>query len=288
MSKTIKKIDTQEQGTLNGGAQLAVTFVVSLASMFALLIFTAKFAKAQDRHFLEKLNPNATIRSRLPGNFVPNDEVVAIPEKRVHWGEKILAEDNKGVLVSIREEVRSWEEQREYAKNWNLESTGLYNEKEQREKEKFLRKRGLKYVDKRISGEVKSAEKGSALAKVGKVQKALKPSSKVDIAPNVRLRFKARVLQGVALVNLENPYVDSKATVKANGRMNMHVGKRLDNIGLHTRVDYNVRESSYIAAVRKDLSTHWSTTLSSEQEKEDVAFSSGTNRTVSFDFSSGF
>lgn len=271
-------------------AQLIVTFTIALTCMVSMLVFTSQMAKADEGNlgFLSKLNLNYKVQSRLPGNYIPSEEVISAPEAKGSWAENILAEDNRGVLRSMKKEIAKWESEQEYARNWHLEDTGLYNSLTDDEKKRFISRRSLKYLDKRITGEIKQADEGSKLHTLGQVQSALKPTSKIDISKSLRFRFKAQVLQGSASVRVENPYVETTANFDIGGEKRVVVSRQIAAVDVRTWVDYDVTDSTYIAVIRKRLNKRWSTQISSEQSANQSAFTSGSNRILRFNYKRPF
>ena len=74
------------------------------------------------------------------------------------------------------------------------------------EKKKYLEKNILRYMDKRLTGEIKRADKGTTLHRMGQVKKTLRPQTRVKLSENYRLRFRAKVLRGFMRMKFENPF----------------------------------------------------------------------------------
>lgn len=225
----------------------------------------AKCEEYSNEQLLRSFNPQYKVQTRLPGSYAPNVEVQIRPDREKSWLEYVFVEDQAGVLNDMRDTLQDWQNTEEYAKNWNLDTTGMYEIKDQDDRTKFVNRHILKYLDKRVSGEVKRAEKGSALARVGEIQQTLKPQTDVSIAQNFRLKFKARVLQGKAFMLLDNPYLDNKTTVSLNGKVTMEVGKNFKNEGIEAKTILNVNDSNWEAYVDKVLSDNTRARLSSTQ-----------------------
>ena len=263
MKQTLYKIFT---GRLNFGHCLLV-----------LLVSTSVHAgedtpKSENSKLLSSLNPYTKTQSRGPSNFVPDEEASDLPSNVVLWYENILVEDQAGVMRSMRSTYDQWEQTREYAKNWNMESTGLYDIKDQDDRVAHFNRHILKYVDKRLSGEIKQAEEGSTLHSVGTVQKALKPETKVEIAKNFKLKFKARVIQGKALMQVENPWVNNQTSVKIDGRVHVNINKDIKLLGLRADLDYQVSDGHYVASLYKVITKEITARVTSSQEDNEVAF----------------
>jgi hypothetical protein len=137
-----------------------------------------------------------------------------------------------------------------------MKSTGLYNTPDMNARKRFVNQRLLKYVDKRISGEIRNAKKGSAWAKVGEVQQALKPNTTVKMNKYFTLKIKGKVIEGKVIFTLRNPFLDLNSYVKLNGKMKLHTGKTFKNMKLQTSLDYHVNEGRWIASVDKKITDH--------------------------------
>src|SRR5690606_16227783 len=120
--------------------------------------------------------------SRAPANFIPDDQIEPLPLQQRLWIQEILVEDNSGVLETTRNNFMHWHEKEEYVRKWNVEATGDLATPSAEWKRSYLMKQMLKYVDKRISGEIKNAEEGSTFHTVGKVEQALRPDAEAKIS----------------------------------------------------------------------------------------------------------
>ncbi len=209
---------------------------------------------------------------RAPANFIPDTEIEPVPIENRIWLQNLLVEDNHGVLAGIRANLQSWEQTEEYAKNWNLESTGLYKTPSTATKKAFLNKWLLKYFDKRLAGEIKNSEEGSTLHTVGQVHQTLRPNTEVGISKKIKVKFKARLLQGRAIARVENPWVDADATIKMTGEVNVNMRKELKEIGVSAGINYNANEGRYLAHVDKKLTDKITARISSNQEDDKVMF----------------
>ena len=128
----------------------------------------------KEDHLLKKFNPNYRIQERSPSNFIPDTEFSPAPEQKESWLSYVFVPDRAGVLDSMQKDFDNWRQTEEYADNWDMDSTGLYEKQLNREclnnrnsisteacesefKVRYFNRRILKYVDKRISGK---SEKG--------------------------------------------------------------------------------------------------------------------------------
>lgn len=190
---------------------------------------------------------------RAPASIMGADDLYVSPMEQEIWLNTIMIEDDRGILSSISNNLQQWESIDEYAAQWNLTSTGLYQTPTYDQRKSYLSKHLLKYVDRRISGEVKNAEEGSTFHTVGQVQENLKPETSVQMAPNFRLRFKARVLEGQANMVVENPYFNNTTTFNYKGHLNVNLNKEFTDLKVRTNLDVNYNDGIWQASLDRPL-----------------------------------
>lgn len=242
------------------------------ALIFVQLFITVS-ANAFDASLSTSSNENKKM-GRMPANFTPNDDVGYVPlfQATVTTRENILKDDRKKLLGRMRTQIDSWEAMDEYSENWDIKSTGLYNTATYDERRSYVQKYMLKYVDSRISGSLKEAKKGSGLAKVRRVEQALKPDTKVRVSKNVRVRFSAKVIEQYGRIMIQNPYVETKMFVHLNGELKLEFFKNIKPLGVNARLDYEVSQGRVIASVDKTIGYGWSARFSSDQYDKKLPF----------------
>lgn len=197
----------------------------------------------------------------------PDEEVIVAPQSLNIWVEVWLKDDDSGVMSGIRERLANWDKTDQYAKQWNLESTELYNTPSVDDRKKMILGNVWKYADKRLAGEIKNAEEGSTFHSVGKVEKALKPQASVSVAKDFALKFKARPLTGKAIIELRNPYFQYETTVALNGNLRTIASKEFKEVGLRAGSEFHTGDSMWIAFVDHELTSNVKARLSSTNNK---------------------
>lgn len=200
--------------------------------------------------------------SRSPASAF-EEEVLTAPIEKKPMVESLFAEDDAGVMREMRDSLNSWQNTEDYNQRWNLESTHLHKTPTTKEKTLFISKNLLRYADKRLAGEVKNAEEGSTLHKVGRVEKSLRPNAAVPVTKYVSLKFKARVLQGKAIMEVKNPWVELNATVKADGKAKILTKKDFNQLGTSAGVEYSVKETQWVAFIDQTVTSNIKARLSS-------------------------
>jgi len=146
------------------------TIILHLILISTTLIFRVN---ASEKLSLSMLALNEVESKRGPSNFIPQDELYTAPIENKPWINYVFVETNEGNLNAMKDQFDEWSEREEYVKNWNLESTGMYDIADQKKRKNYFNRQLLKYADKRLSGEVKNAEEGSNFHKIGQVEKAV-------------------------------------------------------------------------------------------------------------------
>ena len=185
-----------------------------------------------------------------------DEEVLTVPltnDESFFTNDNMFAEDDAGVMKDMKASLGAWQATEEYARVWNLQDTGLYNTPTTSQKSKFISKKMLRYADKRFSGEMKKADEGSALHSMSRVEKNLRPNAAVNVSKNFGFKFKARVLQGKAIVDVKNPWVECNATVGVNGKAKLITRKEFKEVGMASGAEFSVNDSTFLAYIDQQV-----------------------------------
>jgi hypothetical protein len=261
--------------------------VSSYTSASFILIIGLLFLEANAQEFVLKRNQEDTVVGRAPASFMPSDDIESAPLEQQLWIDRMMVPDHAGVLERMRAEYEGWQVQQEYARNWNLDSTGLYEHPTDHQKRRYLERNFFRYVDRRISGEVRNAEEGSTFHTVGQVQDALRPNATVELLPSFRFRFRARILEGQASVLVDNPWVDCDAMVNAKGDIEVNLRKDL-YWGVSAGIHYKIDDGEWETHIQKPLARNLYGRVTSLQRDSEMAFSNQSDATVQLVFSQPF
>ncbi|MEA9355188.1 hypothetical protein SHI21_03205 [Bacteriovorax sp. PP10] len=185
-----------------------------------------------------------------------DEEVLTVPlssDESFFTNDNMFAEDDAGVMKDMKASLHGWETTEEYARVWNLQDTGLYNTPTTSQKAKYISKKMLRYADKRFSGEMRRADEGSTLHSMSKVEKNLRPNAAVNVSKNFGFKFKARVLQGKAIVDVKNPWVECNATVGVNGKAKLITRKEFKEVGMASGAEFSVNDSTFLTYIDQQV-----------------------------------
>lgn len=245
--------------------------------------FFAIQSLANDSNFREIAN-----EKRELANFVVREDLQEslLRPKGMYF--YLTLEDDRGILRQMKQQFKGWNKDQEYVESWNLNGFANYKVEDVENKKSYLSKMLIKYLDKRISGEIKKAEEGTTFHRIGQVQKALSPSATLKFSDKVKLRFKGRILEGKGSLIIENPYIQTKSEFNKDGELKVVLNKNIKELGLTYHTDYYPLEGQYITTLSKNLFAQVTASLSSSQSDKEIMMSSSSNRTLSMKYHSSF
>lgn len=228
--------------------------------------------------------PNFVLAApRNPASFVSTDEVIVVPRSQESWYDGAIVDDDAGVLNSMRVDIRRWQEQDNYVRQWGLQNTGMYTQTTREQKQARISRDLLIYTDKRLTGEIKRAEKGSNLHRVGQVQSALQPNTTVSIFDGYAIKFQVRAIQTKATIYFKNPYVDTHLDMTLGGRREFVTEKKWD-FGLRTAINMRIEQNYYFTTIEQRLTDTITASLVSQQSMNEPAFSSQSDRRIQLNY----
>lgn len=267
------------------GAMKTIKILSFCLYLLYLLFFTIE-AEGKDQEI--GTIKTRSLPSRAPASFVVGEQTTRPPPKDEVWLKKVFVHDDGGILQGVKKNLDKWQKTEEYRKAWDIESTGLYNTPGRAKKDDYLRRVFLKYADKRLSGEIKTAERGTALHRIKTAEKALSPKVEAKVAKNVKIKFKARVLQRMGKLLVKNPLVDYHVSINTTGAVKMHLGRDIKALGLSAKIDYDANKGVYVAKIGKRISRNISSTLSSQGASTNTPFGQNTVRALKVSYKSRF
>ncbi len=203
-----------------------------------LVVFTIQTV-ASDLTLFKNFNPRVKIQDRTPQSFYADVDYTPKPEEYKTFLDYVFVYDKAGVLQRMSNHYHQLQERDEYVKNWDLSTTTIYRLSTLDERKRYFNKQFLRYIDKRISGSVKSAKKGSTLEAVGNMKDTLSPSSEAELLPNFKVKFRAKVLKGLATIKFINPYIDANTHLSLSDGVTMQLQKKFNDNRTIASVDYN-------------------------------------------------
>ena len=228
--------------------------------------FSSSVLGSDNYYYYDTLNDDY-FRGRTTSSLSPNDEVIYSPftQQNNTWLNQIMVDDDDQTLEQVRQTLQNWQQMEEFSRMWNLESTGLYQTPPDGEKVNYLSKNMIRYIDKRIAGEVKNAKDGSTLKNIGQIQEALRPGTQVNISKDFKIKMRMQVLQGQASFQLQNPWIGFVAEGTASGKLKVCFDKNFSNLGGQAEVKYEYPYDKWTASYEQLITSYLKARFSSEK-----------------------
>jgi hypothetical protein len=216
-------------------------------------------------------------------SFVSQDEVIVVPRQEESWYQNNIIDDNQGIMNAMRVDIRRWQEQGMYLDLWGLRKTGIYPETPPEVLTARVRRDMLRYADKRISGEVNKAEKGSNLYRVGQAQKTLSPSTQVSIFEGYSIKMQVRVIQGKTTFLFNNPYMKTYMEVTLGGRREFVTEKWFFDI-FRAAVNYRFDQSMYFTTFDYRITPQITASVVSQQNIQAAPYSGESDKRIQLNY----
>jgi hypothetical protein len=254
--------------------------------------------------------------SREPANFVPDDDLIVVPMTVERNFYEEFNEKHKDRFKASRKKLENWIVQEQYAKDYGLEEAGFIDVPTVEEKEQFLKRNYLRFIQKDVErsnnetlqgitrqwsandeiDSIKNNEQRSDFivkAKRSRGRKVLKASETVKVAgQKFKLDIQPRLEMGMVKVRLDSKYIDVRAWVGINGNQEINIDKSFKSTGTSALVNYFIEQNRVLAAVDQRLTTHWSMRLTHEKIGTDFdnmqTAGLSENNILSFNFGMGF
>ncbi len=252
---------------------LLANFCFSIRHIFVFLVFLLSLSVMADRR---------------PANFIPSDDIESKPAENRIWLQNVFIDGKHGVLKNIRYNINTWQRRDSYRSSWGMENTGLYRSPSRGFQFRFLTKQTLRYLDKRVSGEIREAKEGSTFHNIGHVHRVFKSNSTKSLGRHVSLKFRVRVLQGKVYMLLKNPYVESNTTIYVNGRVGTYVARDISSLGVKTKLEHILNSGKTTFSLDRPLYDNFTARFSSIYGDDTLSNESSTNRRVELMYENSF
>ncbi len=256
----------------------------------SLLLFTcntlAKGEVKKDLTLFKSFNPRVEVKlqKRTPQSFYADVDFAPKPEDYKTFLDYVFVYDHAGVLKRMSNHYHQMQARDEYVRNWDLTSTTFHKLSTIDERKRYFNKNFLKYIDKRISGSIKRAKKGSTMAQVGQMKETLTPESEAQISDNFKVKFRAKVLKGLAIIKIENPFVDANTFLSLSDGLMMQVRKNFNETRTIASVDYYTAGTNIELYVEQGLTDR----LSARASAKDIVGGSNASHELRLNYSTPF
>lgn len=253
---------------------------------FGLVVFTIQ-TMANDISLFKSFNPRVKVvqaKARTPQSFYADVDYTQKPEDYKTFIDYVFVYDQAGVLQRMSNHYHALIERDEYIKNWDLSTLTTHRLSTIDERKRYFNKEFLKFIDKRISGSLKRAKKGSTLAQVSQVKDTLTPSSEASISENFKLKFRAKVLKGLAIIKVDNPYIDCNTYLSLSDGVMMQVQKKFDSTRTIASVDYKTAGTNIEMYIQQGITD----SLSARASAKDIVGGSNASHEFRLNYTAPF
>lgn len=235
---------------------------------------------------LENIGLYSAIQNRGVANYTPDSQLDIRPPQKGGWLEDAMLEDRAGVMKSIKRDLDNWRTREEYLQVWNLESFGLHNNVPARaEQKRILSKRMLKYLDKRLTSGVAGTPESDRTRKIAAARNSLRPNSSASLSKNLKLKFRAKLLQRKAAIVLQNPWVGCRVDASFQGDAKIKMSKEV--AGFAAVANHEVSSGTWESRIERSIASNVRAQISSTQKMGGVPFNK-TNTTAGVVYRKGF
>lgn len=254
-----------------------------------LLITCNTLAKGEvnkDLSLFKSFNPQVEVKlqDRTPQSFYADVDFAPKPEEYKTFLDYVFVYDHAGVLQRMSNHYHRMMERDEYVRNWDLSSTTMHRLSTIDERKRYFNKNFIKYIDKRLSGSIKKAKKGSTMAQVGQMKETLTPQSEAQFSKNFKVKFRAKVLKGLAIVKFDNPFVDANTYLSLSDGLMMQVKKKFSGTRTVASVDYYTAGTNIEFYVEQGLTSR----LSARASAKDIVGGSDASHELRLNYSAPF
>jgi hypothetical protein len=225
-------------------------------------------------------------------------------------------EKHKEKFKQSRERLEGWIVQEQYAIDHGLEDAGFIQLPTAADKERFIRRNYLRFVQKDVErsnnealqgfmnswtaddeiNAIENTEQQSEFivkAKKSRGQKVVKASKSIKVGKSkFKFDIQPRVEQGMVIVRLESKFVNVRAWLGVNGKQEVLIRRKFKTTGTRLWANYFIDEKRTLAAASQRLGEYWSMRLTHEKYADDsILLTDGTiveNNILSVNFRMGF
>lgn len=220
-------------------------------------------------------------QARVPASYIPDDDVIVKPvDNEISFYDRYMSSDQSEDVVILRNQLKIWNDNQIFANQHGLNTTlqgspyfvPSAEEKWEYFKDKYLRylrRKGEQpfkdmpknwYQEYRASNEVDTIDEMEA-----RFQDTTKTDSRGSLLPsslqekhvsvwkNTKFTFQPRVDQGLVIVGFKSKVVHARAWVGVNGKTEINVQHRIDEIGMRAMFNYFADSGKYFTSVDQHI-----------------------------------
>lgn len=250
---------------------------------------------------------------RSPANYVPNDDVIAVPvNAEIGFYEKhVLNDKSWSDKSAVQRQIRIWQENELMAQQYGLNTqSGAYYVPTSTEKWNWMQRSYFRYLKKKsedpfkqegqdvwrswtANDEVNSIDEMEARFRATTTRSATgKPlptafQEKTAKTKKFKLNFQPRLEQGMVIVRASSQWFDARAWVAVNGETEVNVQR---TFATQTRfmMNYYVHSGEYLTALDQNIGYGLTARLTSSWDPNNTDVNAQRNQTAQLNYSTEF
>lgn len=218
---------------------------------------------------------------RKPANYVPNDDVIAVPvDAEVSFYEKHVADKVNNIpnKPGVQQQIRIWQENELMAQQYGLNTqSGAYYVPTSEEKFRWFQNSYMRYLKsagedplKQIPGQTwRSWTANDEVNSIDQMEAVFKASTKRSPvtgrelpqplqqqeakAKKFKINFQPRIEQGLIIVSTTNAWFDARAWVAANGNSEFNIQRTFTSTNTRIFYNYYFLTGRYLASIDQPI-----------------------------------
>lgn len=250
---------------------------------------------------------------RRPANYVPNDDVIAVPvNAEIGFYEKHVANDKSWSDKSaVQNQIRIWQENELMAQQYGLNTqSGAYYVPTSEEKWNWMQRSYFRYLKRKTEDPFREEPKNiwrnwtanDEVNSIDEMEARFRATSRRSVTGKAlpsafqeksaktkkfKLNFQPRLEQGLIIVRATSQWFDARAWVAVNGETEVNVQR---TFATQTRfmMNYYVHSGEYLTAMDQNIGYGFSARVTSSWNPNDVNVNAQRNQTGQLNYITEF
>lgn len=262
------------------------------------------------------VNKPAFVGGRAPANYVPNDDMIAVPvDVEMSFYEQHVQNDKNWAEKSVvQQQIRIWQENEIMAQRYGMDTTdnGAYAVPTSREKWEWLQRNYFRYLKRKGEEPLKEESRtmlrswtsNDEVNSIDEMEAAFRATNKTAVSgrplptaiqerqvgnhKKFRFYFQPRIEQGLIIIRTTSRWADARAWIGVNGETEFNVQRTFDATKTRFMMNYYVHSGENLFAIDQHLVGNWSARATSTRVPASAGGADLEDRRFQFNYSSEF
>jgi hypothetical protein len=182
--------------------------------------------------------------------FPSNENEAVSPLYIRSWYHAFYEEDKRGTLSKIKNSISEWDYMDQMVENHDLASEVRGNVGNRK---KYVTENMLKFFERKISEEGKSAEGNYTFVAMAKMNSGLRPGASMGLSNAFKFKFRGQLLQGNGTVVVVNPYLDFNVRMDLRKGAFVEGSKKFESLDVTSTLNYNLKDGLATFKVKREI-----------------------------------